>query len=69
MLSGSGLYYKTIKPGKTLPFVQLQHATLAPNIATPKEHLYKQMTSNPAFIEREVYKEPMLISQRDKEAG
>ena len=27
------------------------------------------MASNPALIEREVYKEPMLISYRDKEAG
>ena len=36
--------------------------TYHPDIASPKEHLYKKMASNPAFIEREVYKEPMLIS-------
>ena len=32
-----------------------------PAIASPKEQLYEQMTSNPAF-QREIYKKPTLIS-------
>ena len=53
MLNGSRLYYKTIKCEKNSAFVQLQGN---PVIASPKEQLYEQMTSNPAFTERNIQK-------------
>ena len=58
----SALQNKTIKcEKKNLPFVQLQGN---PAITSPKEQLCEQMTSNPAFTERNthVYKKPTLIS-------
>ena len=36
-----------------MPFVQLQGD---PAVASPKEQLYEQMTSNPAFAERNIQK-------------
>ena len=54
LLNGSRLYYKTIKcEKKILPFVQLQGS---PAVASPKEQLYEQMTSNPVFTERNIQK-------------
>ena len=61
------LQYKTTIAQKNSAFCSV--TTYHRDIVLPKEHLYKQMACNPTFIEREVYKEPMLISQRDKEAG
>ena len=50
MLNGSRLYYKKIT---CLPFVQ---SYSNPAVASPKEQLYEQMTSNPAFTERNIQK-------------
>ena len=36
-----------------MPFVQLQGNSV---VASPKEQLYEQMTSNPAFTERNIQK-------------
>ena len=38
---------------KILPFVQLQGN---PAVTSPQEQLYKQMTSNPAFTQRNIQK-------------
>ena len=53
MLNGSRLYYKAIKCEKILPFGPLQGN---PVVASPKKQLYEQMTSNPAFTERNIQK-------------
>ena len=54
MLNGSRLYYKTIKSEKKLlPFVQLQGNAA---VASLREQLYEQMTSNAAFTERNIQK-------------
>ena len=53
LLNGSQLYHKTIKCKKILSFVQLQSN---PAVASPREQLYEQMTSNPAFTERNLQK-------------
>ena len=50
MLNGSRLYYKKIT---CLPFVQ---SYSNPAVASPKEQLYEQMTSNPAFTGRNIQK-------------
>ena len=49
MLKESRLYYKQLSLKKILPFVQLQGNCA---IASPKDQLYEQMTSNPAFTEK-----------------
>ena len=52
MLNGSRLYYKTITcEKKKIPVLQGN-----PAVASPKEQLYEQMTSNPAFTERNIQK-------------
>ena len=56
MLNGSRLYYKKItceKKKKILPFVQ---SYSNPAVTSPKEQLYEQTTSNPAFTERNIQK-------------
>ena len=53
MLNGSRLYYKAIKCENILPFGPLQGNPVVPS---PKEQLYEQMTSNPAFTERNIQK-------------
>ena len=53
MLNGSRLYYKTITCEKNSAFCSvLQY----PSVASPKEKLSEQMTSNPAFTERNIQK-------------
>ena len=56
MPNRSRLYYKSIQNNKVwkkiLPFVQLQGK---PATASPKEHLYEQMRSNPPFTERNIH--------------
>ena len=54
LLSRSQLYYKTIMCEKTLPFVQSYNSN--PTIASPKKQLYEEMTSNPAFTEKNIQK-------------
>ena len=55
LLIGSRLYYKkiTCEKKKILPFVQ---SDSNPAVASPKEQHYEQMTSNPAFTERNIQK-------------
>ena len=60
MLNGSRLYYQTITCEKNSSFCSVLQGN--PAVASPKEQLYEQMTSNPAFTEREIYKKPTLIS-------
>ena len=66
LLKGSRLSYKTIKCAKKiLPFVQFQGN---PAVASPKEQLYEQMTSNPAFTERNIQKaNAYLLYSRQKQ--
>ena len=54
MLNGSRLYYKTITCGKNSSFCSVLQGN--PAVASPKEQLYEQMTSNPAFTERNIQK-------------
>ena len=53
MLNGSRVYYKTMCERKFCLFVLLKGN---PVVASPKEQLYEQMTSNPAFTERNIQK-------------
>ena len=53
LLKASRLYYKAIKCEKILPFGPLQGN---PVVASPKEQLYEQMTSNPVCTERNIQK-------------
>ena len=52
--NGSRLYYKTINCEKTSAFCSV--TSYHPTVASPKEHLYEQMPSNPAFTERDIQK-------------
>ena len=54
MLNGSRLYYKTITCEKNSAFCSVLQGK--PAVASPKEQLYEQMTSNPAFTERNIQK-------------
>ena len=54
MLNGSRLYYKTITCEKKSAFCSVLQGNTA--AASPKEQLYEQMTSNPAFTERNIQK-------------
>ena len=54
MLNSSRLYYKTICMKKILLFIQSYKVT--PAVASPKEQLYEQMASNPAFTKRNMQK-------------
>ena len=54
LLNGSRLYYKTINCEKKSTFCSVK--TYHPTVASPKEHLYEQMPSNPAFTERNIQK-------------
>ena len=54
MLNGSRLYYKTITCEKNSAFCSVLQGN--PAVASPKEQLYEQMTSNPAFTERNIQK-------------
>ena len=54
MLNGSRLYYKTITCEKNSAFCSVLQGKLA--VTSPKEQLYEQMTSNPAFTERNIQK-------------
>ena len=60
MLNGSRLYYKAITCEKNSSFCSVLQGN--PTVASPKEQLYEQMTSNPGFTEREIHKKPTLIS-------
>ena len=53
-LNESRLYYKTINCDKKSAFCSV--TTYHPTVASPKEHLYEQMPSNPAFTERNIQK-------------
>ena len=54
MLNGSRLYYETITCEKNSSFCSVLQGN--PAVASPKEQLYEQMTSNPAFTERNIQK-------------
>ena len=54
MLKGNRLSYKTITCEKNSAFCSVLQGNLA--VASPKEQLYEQMTSNPAFTERNIQK-------------
>ena len=55
MLKGSGLYYKTITCEiKISAFCSVLQGN--PAVASPKEQLYEQMTSNAAFTARNIQK-------------
>ena len=54
MLNGSRLYYKTITCKKNSAFCSVLRGN--PAVASPKEKLSEQMTSNPAFTERNIQK-------------
>ena len=55
MLNRSRLYYKTIAPEKKkCAFCSALQGN--PAVASPKEQLYKQMTSNPALTGRNIQK-------------
>ena len=53
---------------KILPFVQ---SYSNPAVASPKEQLYEQMTSNPAFTERNIQKANayLLYSRQEQKFG
>ena len=54
MLNGSQLYYKTITCEKKSAFCSVLQGN--PAVASPKEQLYEQMTSNPVITERNIQK-------------
>ena len=54
MLNGSRLYYKTITCEKNSAFYSVSQDN--PAVTSPKEQIYEQMTSNPAFTERNIQK-------------
>ena len=55
MLNGIRLYYKTITcEKKKSAFYSVLQGN--PAVASPKEQLYEQTTSNPAFTERNIQK-------------
>ena len=54
MLNGSQLYYKAITCEKNSAFCSVLQGN--PAVASPKEQLYEQMTSNPALTERNIQK-------------
>ena len=54
LLNGSRLYYKTITCEKNSAFFSVLQGNCA--VASPKEQLNEQMTSNPAFTERNIQK-------------
>ena len=54
MLNGSRLSYETITCEKNSAFCSVLQGK--PAVAPPKEQLYEQMTSNPAFSERNIQK-------------
>ena len=54
MLNGSQLYYKTITCEKNSAFCSVLQGNSP--VASPKEQLYEQTTSNPAFTERNIQK-------------
>ena len=54
LLNGSRLYYKTITCGKNSSFCSVLQGN--PAVASPKEQIYEQITSNPAFTERDIQK-------------
>ena len=53
-MEGSRLYYKTITSEKNSVFCSVLQGN--PAVASPKEKVYEQMTSNPAFTERNIQK-------------
>ena len=65
LLNRSRLYYKTICMKKILLFIQSYKVT--PAIASPKEQLYEQMASNPAFTERNIQKANAYLSYSRQE--
>ena len=52
LLNGSRLYFKAIRFEKNSAFCSVLQGN--PAIASPKEQLYQQTTSNPAFTERNI---------------
>ena len=54
MLKGSRLYYKTITCEKNSALCSVLQGN--PAVASLKEKLYEQMTSNPAFTEKNIQK-------------
>ena len=54
MLNGSRLFYKTTTCEKNSAFCSVLQGN--PAVASPKEKLCEQMTSNPAFTERNIQK-------------
>ena len=54
LLNGSRLYYKIITCEKNPAFCSVLQSI--PAVASPKERLYEQTTSNPAFTERNIQK-------------
>ena len=66
MLNGSRLYYKTITCEKNSAFYSVVQDN--PAVTSPKEQIYEQMTSNPAFTERNIQKaNANLLYSRQKQ--
>ena len=69
MLNGSRLYYTTITCEKKFcPLFSLTRSD--PAVASPKEQLYEQMTSNSAFTERNIQKANsyLLVSRQEQKS-
>ena len=65
MLNGSRLSYKTITCEKNSAFCSVVQGN--PVVASPKEQLYEQMASNPAFTERNIQKANAYLSYSRQE--
>ena len=65
LLNGSQLYYKAITCEKNSAFCSVLKGN--PAVASPKEQLYEQMTSNPAFSERNIQPIAYLLDSRQEQ--
>ena len=65
LLNGSQLYYKVITCEKNSAFCSVLQGN--PAVASPKEQLYEQMTSNPAFSERNIQPIAYLLDSRQEQ--
>ena len=65
LLNGSQLYYKAITCEKNSAFCSVLQGN--PAVASPKEQLYEQMTSNPAFSERNIQPIAYLLDSRQEQ--
>ena len=65
LLNGSQLYYKAVTCEKNSAFCSVLQGN--PAVASPKEQLYEQMTSNPAFSERNIQPIAYLLDSRQEQ--